>query len=651
MEVPAPGPSKIQQGDQKGVDNNSNSVEANIESKKERVKVCRVDKVWDAKARKFRYVKTAKPKDEKKFHRIVIRVARLISDKGTFTGRIVLDFRAEYLLNVLNEIYQDVDGVEFHKSKTLDNDDLPLLYHARQHLHDKLRHERKSESSNENLIFELEAMLQFVEEEFTTTISTIREISKGLITFPCLWTLFPPGVLVFSTNLLNQNVVFRLRSAKYRELRDKSKVFTLELLYLDFNGSKIGFVAVLRDIVSFDGAVSIPNLEYFPIDRHPNFPALQHELVQRGERLLHLHGQHFKECRGQGLQEATMDANLREPYYFNPRSEASAADKTRNKFDVSGRIMIDPAAFQRLQPGNAIIPRIRRFLDTNHVSSAEKMILKPTLYGFSFKEKIWGEFPESSITDVEWNESAINSLVLAHDRKEFIQVLVKARSSGNTAAGFDDFIHNKGKGLLELLAGPPGVGKTMTAEAIAEIAHRPLYMISSGELGETSSAIQEGLSRVMKLAEIWHAVVLLDEADVFLSERSNIDLSRNAITSIFLRHLEYYEGIMLLTTNRVKSLDPAFKSRIHFCLDYPDLSFESRRQIWSNYILKVPNTIEVVLQDEDLDTLAQENLNGRQIKNVMSLSASFAREKQQAIDIKTVLLAIGFSQGGWPSEF
>lgn len=105
--------------------------------------------------------------------------------------------------------------------------------------------------------------------------------------------------------------------------------------------------------------------------------------------------------------------------------------------------------------------------------------------------------------------------------------------------------------MIGLLAGLLGVGKTLTAEAVAEIAHCPLHIISSGELGESSTSVQRKLSEVLMIDKAWGAVLLLDEADVFMAKRDDMSLTRNAITSIFLRQLEYYQGIMLLTTNRL----------------------------------------------------------------------------------------------------
>lgn len=172
----------------------------------------------------------------------------------------------------------------------------------------------------------------------------------------------------------------------------------------------------------------------------------------------------------------------------------------------------------------------------------------------------------------------IDSLVLEEERKYRVRDLIVGHQAADNE--FDDFVRFKGKGLVGLLSGPPGVGKTMTAEAIAEVAKRPLYILGSGELGESPEVIHGRLKGVMELAESWRAVVLLDEADVFLAKRSDTDLARNAITSIFLRELEYYRGILILTTNRVTSIDPALESRAHFFLEYPELDASSRELIW-----------------------------------------------------------------------
>jgi len=88
------------------------------------------------------------------------------------------------------------------------------------------------------------------------------------------------------------------------------------------------------------------------------------------------------------------------------------------------------------------------------------------------------------------------------------------------------------------LHGPPGTGKTLTAEAIAELLKRPLYSVSVGELGTTVEKLEEKLREILEVAHLWNAVILLDEADIFLEKRSDNDIHRNAMVGIFLRLLE-----------------------------------------------------------------------------------------------------------------
>jgi SpoVK/Ycf46/Vps4 family AAA+-type ATPase len=96
-------------------------------------------------------------------------------------------------------------------------------------------------------------------------------------------------------------------------------------------------------------------------------------------------------------------------------------------------------------------------------------------------------------------------------------------------------------------------------------------------------------------------------------------------SAVFLRLLEYYEGLMILTTNRVSAFDTAFKSRIHLAIKYPALSFESRRNLWTTFITSGDtHPWPFWMDDSFLDSLAAENLNGRQIKNVVRMANALA---------------------------
>ena len=85
-----------------------------------------------------------------------------------------------------------------------------------------------------------------------------------------------------------------------------------------------------------------------------------------------------------------------------------------------------------------------------------------------------------------------------------------------------DVDSGKGRGLVAVLHGPPGTGKTLTAEGIAELLKRPLYMVSTGELGTRSDQLEIELNKILDVAHSWGAVLLLDEADVFLGTACEI---------------------------------------------------------------------------------------------------------------------------------
>lgn len=173
--------------------------------------------------------------------------------------------------------------------------------------------------------------------------------------------------------------------------------------------------------------------------------------------------------------------------------------------------------------------------------------------------------------------------------KDAIKALVKTYTDQASQSKLfsADFIQNKGEGQVILLHGPPGTGKTLTAESVAEFTRKPLVSITAADLGHEPQELERNLTRFLKNAHIWGAVVLLDEADIYLQRRSTHDLKRNSVVSIFLRLLDYFQGILFLTSNRVGQIDEAFMSRIHIALGYRPLDDDARSQIWDNLFRKI----------------------------------------------------------------
>jgi len=114
---------------------------------------------------------------------------------------------------------------------------------------------------------------------------------------------------------------------------------------------------------------------------------------------------------------------------------------------------------------------------------------------------------------------------------------------------------------------------------------------------------------------------------------------RNAMVGIFLRKLEYHQGVLFLTTNRVHVFDPAFNSRVSVAIKYYDLNEETRKVVWKNLLdaAKDPKA------DEKAEALYKYPLNGRQIRTTIRLGLAIARSKAQEFDNETLRSTIEIS--------
>jgi SpoVK/Ycf46/Vps4 family AAA+-type ATPase len=262
-----------------------------------------------------------------------------------------------------------------------------------------------------------------------------------------------------------------------------------------------------------------------------------------------------------------------------------------------------------------------------------------------------------NIREVKWNKESFKHLVIEPDSKELVHALITnqiARDQGT------DIVESKGNGLIILLHGGPGTGKTFTAESVAELAEKPLYRVSCGDIGTKPVEVERYLESVQHLSKKWGCIVLLEEADVFLEQRSLTDLKRNALVSIFIHVLEYYEGILILTSNRVGTFDEAFKSRMQLSLHYENLDRSQRQKIWRNFLNRLMEMSNKALQPEsdtaqkaepiDIDfddiscyisELADIEMNGRQIRNAITTARQLAKFKKEQMSYRHLKHVIG----------
>ncbi len=180
------------------------------------------------------------------------------------------------------------------------------------------------------------------------------------------------------------------------------------------------------------------------------------------------------------------------------------------------------------------------------------------------------------------------------------------------------------RGVTSLFAGPPGTGKTMAAEIIAEELGLDLYKIDlstivSKYIGET----EKNLERIFREATTSNAILFFDEADALFGKRSEVrdshDRYANIEISYLLQRMEAYDGITILATNLRANLDEAFTRRLQFSVGFPFPEEQDRLRIWQTlFPPDVPREANL-----DFDILARRfKLAGGNIRNIL-VSAAF----------------------------
>lgn len=197
------------------------------------------------------------------------------------------------------------------------------------------------------------------------------------------------------------------------------------------------------------------------------------------------------------------------------------------------------------------------------------------------------------LTPHVYDKSLGEKLILPATHRDLLDVLTT-----DIEALTGDIIEGKSAGNIILCKGIPGVGKTLTAEVYAELIERPLYKVHSGTLGTTAKDIEKSLKTVFQRADRWGCVLLLDEADVFVARRGK-DIEQNAIVAEFLRTLEYFAGLLFLTTNRPDDIDEAIISRCAAVISYNPPTTEDARKIW----LVLAQQFNALLDERLLDGL------------------------------------------------
>lgn len=630
--------------------------------------------VWDNSIHNYKLSETADEPDTNEYDQYIFTVRRKFNWENRYSSTMV-DIKSKPLREALSKIMHGVKGVSLVQETSAVDPNMLFLYleETRQYMKNmkqlaKAEKKKKARKIAATKAAHLKVMVKYLDTDFAETKRTLYPLlESNMITFDYVWALFKPNTIAYTSTYGDQDEprAFKIEYAQRETSFMRGEWYAIEGRYLEYDGKSFGLGSMDVTVDAFKGTRKITSLACYPLKYHREADELRAKLLERGKKFVSLRGMNYRFHHGMAFvkrKRAVVKVNINgrvmlDPVIFrriNPNYQISTlspkdddlesdesdddsigggcgclednqdqdADVPKYKYKVVEDEDCKPrvVAVEVDENGNVIqkekMDQVQN--DSDRAFTEEELIIScPVTLGFAFSEKLWLEFCISGISDIQWNEKAFDSLVLPENQKSIVKALVSSHTF-NDAQSIDDVIQGKGKGLVSVLHGPPGTGKTLTAEGIAELLKRPLYMVSVGELGMDSRTLETELNKILDIAHSWGAVLLLDEADIFLEKRTIQDIHRNALVSIFLRLLEYFQGILFLTTNRVETFDDAFQSRIHVALRYGDLTPKAKRSVWKMFLEKVQEKQEQRLQmaqfsEKDFDALARHNLNGRQV--------------------------------------
>lgn len=442
-------------------------------------------------------------------------------------------------------------------------------------------------------------------------------LEAGNITFDLLWALFTPNDIAITScyGAWDEPRCFKVEYATKYQTMTRGEWYCIEGKYMEYDGKGFGYGDFEVDIESFKGPRKITSLATYPLKYHKDPDAIKKSIMERGQRFVEMEGMQYKFHKGLAFmkkKKQVLKININGRVMIDPacfrrvnanypislikpkdaddlfsddedddcsccgpsssdedaiggnekleNDDASTSDKApKFKYKWVEDEKGDPhfVAVEVDENGEPMrsqqLDKIDNAETKKRTYTQEQLLLtSPVVLGFAFSEKLWLEFSLSGIRDITYNDDAFGSLVLPDDKKMTVRALVESHKF-HAAKAIDDVVQGKGRGLVFVLHGPPGTGKTLTAESISELLRCPLYIVSAGELGTDPARLESELQKILDIAHSWGALLLLDEADVFLEKREVHDIHRNALVSIFLRLLEYFQGILFLTTNRVET--------------------------------------------------------------------------------------------------
>ncbi|KAF2652152.1 P-loop containing nucleoside triphosphate hydrolase protein [Lophiostoma macrostomum CBS 122681] len=588
----------------------------------------------------------------------ILTRTRLFNHQYQLTSTKIV-IRSPFVIEALRQALPAEGGSQFAElyldPVTLEEPYMPLFHHW-----------KEISQTADTLEGEAKEHLSFLQSTLRSECQAISNIAEQLlqgrissIPFRALWLLYRPGTTVYHYKSGHLRAYLVKSVSGLTTLPSGSFLpLSLELCNPTADATGSDFVEAISSasISVYTGDKKFEELDYVPAGYLANEDQQHKYLVQRGKTYEELmRGSTIMEYRvnnacdddtSRVVIDISMDPTRETVGQSDARHDPFIADPLYNPFPSARPVLgcscstctnSRKKASAALPQGDTAVPGWK--------SVDKHLLLPPDISAFSLVKKTWDTLAIEHLRDPRFDvDMMATKLVIPADHRDIVTSLVNSYTEGDLK--FSDFVKGKGRGLVILLHGSPGTGKTLTAECVAEQAKKPLYAITCGDLGVDSLRLETELRKIFERASKWGAVLLLDEADVFLQERDIRNLERNALVSVFLRELEYFDGILFLTTNRPGQLDEAFQSRIHITLAMPSLDAKAQLKVWQTFLREeIKSQTELVSFLKEIKKATAENaLNGRQIRNCVRSARALAARGNQKLSVDHIRRVIDLTK-------
>lgn len=240
-----------------------------------------------------------------------------------------------------------------------------------------------------------------------------------------------------------------------------------------------------------------------------------------------------------------------------------------------------------------------------------------------------GDIPKKKVLD----EKSLDALVLEGSvKKEIMAVLKQHENSGKL---FDEWGLGEtieyGRGMSMMFWGGPGTGKTWGAHCIAKALGTTLLQISVAEIQSSEpGAAERNLQEAFKTAKDEGKVLFLDECDSLITTRADLGMVLAGQVNCLLTEIEKFEGVTILATNRIETMDEALERRLALIVEFPFPKYAQRTEIWRKMLPKKLPLAEGLTPE----VLAQPKFSGGQIKNIILQAARLAVAEGQDVVTK-----------------